>query len=365
MAASAGRRAVPSRSVFRRLAAPLVFGRAVRIEAFRMLADLLEAELSIEGALEVLARTSEMEGRRLRAGIYRGWREALFADRFAETVAGWLPSSEAVVLAGYGRVDLGRLLAGMARVAELSERQRVALWRALAWPLLLAAGLLVLLWAAGGFFVPVIAEVSPPERWPLLASLFGRASVFLYDHDAAVLAGLVVAGLLFRWQLVAWTGPGRALLDAIAPWSLYRTVQGSAFVFVLVEFLGAGVDLNARIFGALEAHAGAYGRSRIAAIRAGMDRGRSLGEAMAASGHGFPDPSLIPVIAALERSPGWEVRLAGFVDRWVARSDRTMNRRAAVLNGVLASLAALVIVGLLDAMFSILSAAGGGPAVGP
>ena len=135
--------------------------------------------------------------------------------------------------------------------------------------------------------------------------------------------------------MVHWTGPGRTVLDRIAPFSLYRTITGSAFLFVALEFLGAGLDLNDRAFEDLKRHASPYARHRIGAIQRGMARGAGLGRAMALAGHGFPDPTLVPVAAALDGAPGWEDKLARFVERWVGRSEDLLKSRAAALNGAL------------------------------
>ena len=343
----------------RTLAAALVLGRKARIDCFRIVADLLEAEFPLERALDVAARTARDQGRPIQARVLRRWRRALVEDRFAETVAGWLPPSEAMILHAYGRIDARLLFAAASRVAELRDRQVAALWKAMAMPLVLAAGLIVLLWAAGGHFVPVLETVSPPERWGTGARLFRDASVWLHANPltfGAVLAGLAAATAA---ATLVWTGPGRTALDRIPPFSLYRTVTGSAFLFVVLEFLAAGVDLNDRAFEALKRPASPYARHRIGAIQRFMARGAGLGRSMALAGHGFPDPSLAPVVAALDGAPEWERKLARFVERWVARSEELLRTRAAALNGALLIAVALVMATGIDALFSILEQAAG------
>ena len=324
-----------------------------------MIADLLEAGFSLERALDVTAQTAKDQGQAGRAGLLGAWRRALLEDRFADAVAGCLPASEAMIFHGYGRVDAGVLFAAAARVAEMRERQLSAVWKALAMPLVLGVGVVLLLWAAGGYFIPVIETVSPPETWSARARLFGSVSTWLHGNSlvfAGVLAGVcAVTG----WAMVAWSGPGRVLLDRIAPFSLYRTVTGSAFLFVVMEFLAAGIDVNDRAFDALKRAASPYARHRIGAIQGFMARGAGLGRSMVLAGHGFPDPSLVPVVAALDGAPGWERKLARFVERWVERSESLLRARAALLNGALLTVAAVVMGSGIDAMFSILEQAAG------
>ena len=345
--------------VLQRLGVALVLGRKARADCFRMIADLLDAGFSLERALEIAAQAAADQGQRARARLLGSWRRALLEDRFADAVAGCLPASEAMIFHAYGRVDAGVLFAAAARVGDMRERQLNAVWKALAMPLVLAVGLVLLLWAAGGYFIPVIETVSPPEQWGQGARLFRSASTWLFANPlvfGGTLAGLTAATAA---AMVAWTGPGRVVLDRIAPFSLYRTLTGSAFLFVVMEFLAAGIDVNDRAFEALKRSASPYARHRIASIQGFMARGAGLGRSMVLAGHGFPDPSLVAVVAALDGVPGWELKLARFVERWVGRSEALLRTRAAALNGALLIVAAGVMGSGIDAMFSILEQAAG------
>ena len=339
----------------RRLHAGLVMGRKARVDCFQTVADLLDAGFELERALDVTARA--MTGGS-RARLIASWRAALPAGRFAEAMAASVPAAEAMIFEAYGKVEAGRLFAAAARVAALRERQMAAVRKALAMPLLLGLALVLMLWAAGGWFVPVLESVVPPERWGPGAGVFRAASLWLFANPlpfAALCAGVGVPVMLV---MLRWTGPGRTALDRIAPFSLYRTVTGSAFLFVVLEFVGAGLDLNDRAFEDLKRRAGAYARHRIGAIQRHMVRGAGLGRAMTLAGHGFPDPALVPVIAALDGVPGWEEKLGRFVGRWVERSEDLLRTRAAGLNAALLILVTLAVAAGIDAMFSILQQAG-------
>ena len=340
----------------RRLHAGLVMGRKARVDCFQTVADLLDAGFELERALDVTALA--LGGRGGRARLIASWRRALPASRFAEAMAASVPAAEAMIFEAYGRVDAGRLFAAAARVAELRERQMAAVRKALAMPVLLGIALVLMLWAAGGWFVPVLESVVPPERWGPAAGLFRAVSLWLFDQPLAF-AGLCAAvAVPVGVAMVHWTGPGRAALDRIAPFSLYRTVTGSAFLFVVLEFLGAGLDLNDRAFEDLKRRAAPYARHRIGAIQRHMVRGAGLGRAMTLAGHGFPDPALVPVVAALDGVPGWEAKLGRFVARWVDRSEDLLRTRAAGLNAALLILVTVAVAAGIDAMFSILQQAG-------
>lgn len=344
--------------MLRGVIASLVLPSRVRIDVFQMIADLLESGMSLEKALDIAAETASVQGQAWRAGVLRKWRDALVAGRFSDTAARWVPPAEAMIFGAYGRVEAGVLFAGAARVAEMRSKQKGAMWKALALPVMLIVGLIVLLWGAGGHFIPVLEGVSDPGTWGMGAQVFRMTSVWLHSNFLLFLA--IVGGLMFCVYLliVYWTGPGRQHADKVAPFSLYRTLTGSAFLFVVLEFVSAGVDVNERTFTAMKKGASPYARHRIDAIQRHMAGGAGFGASMRLAGHGFPDPALVPVVAALDGTAGWERKLGGFVERWVGRSDEVLRSRAALMNGTLLLIVTFVMAGGIDAMFGILQQAG-------
>ena len=87
-----------------------------------------------------------------------------------------------MILGAYGRVDARHLFDGAARVADLQDRQMTAVRSALAMPALLFATLAVMLWGAGGYFMPVLGDLVPADEWPPVAMLFRDASLLLHRH---------------------------------------------------------------------------------------------------------------------------------------------------------------------------------------
>ena len=343
---------------WKKLLGPILLQRRARTDLYATIADLLDAEFALERALAVTERTARDQSRSIEAWILKQWRASLTRGRIAEEISNWVPASEAMIFAAYGRVRANALFAGAHRVAELRDRQTAAVREALAVPLLLTFSVLVVLWGAGGYFIPVFAEILPDERWPPLASAFRAVSEWIHAWPHLLAALIAAAALVLRWILLNWKGRGRELLDRVAPFSIYRTVTGSAFLFVLLEYLAAGLDLNERTFNELKRAASPYTRHRIDAIQIAMSQGKGLGAAMMESGHGFPDPALSPVVAALDGVPEWDIKLARFVDRWIRRSEATMKARSAMLNILLSIFITVVIAGLVQTLFGLMDAAG-------
>lgn len=196
------------------------------------------------------------------------------------------------------------------------------------------------------------------DAWPLIPLAMRDVSLWLYAYPYILASGIAALITFFWFLILAWTGPGRARLDRIAPFSLYRVIVGSAFMFVLLEYLKAGIDLNDRTFEELKKSASRYTRHRIGAIQALMARGKGLGASMIATGHGFPDPKLLRIVESLDGVPGWEVKIQAYIDRWVLRSEALMKARAAVLSNLLYLLATVIAGGAIQTMFTLLTVAG-------
>ncbi len=349
------------RRLFARPWTRLVLGRRARVDAFATLADLAAAGFELEAALAVLADGAAGQRQHARARLFAAWRRDLLSGRFQSRLADTLPAAESTVFAAYGRIEPARLFAAAARVARLRERQVRAIAQALAPPVGLVLFSLALLWLAAGHFIPEMERLVPPEHWPGAAGAVRAAASFLYDHTTAVLvSGVLGLGILLR-LLHAWRGAGRTLADRMAPFSLARTLAGSAFFFTALEFLAAGLDLNDRTFEDLKRHASPYARHRIGTIQAHMARGAGFGRAMTLAGHGFPDPALIPIVAALDGVADGADRLARFAERWTERADSLRARAAGLATGLF-GLVALATGVAIDALFTLMTLAGAVPA---
>lgn len=342
----------------KRIAGGVVLGRQMRVDVYLTIGDLLTSGFALEKALEIVISTLKDESKDVEAWILRHWSTALRRGRFSQEIAVWVPASEAMIFAAYGRVDATALFVGAGRVTEMRDRQIKALVSALAMPVVLFFTLVVMLWGAGGHFIPVMMDLIAEDDWPATSLIVRDVSLWLYAYPY-IFGIAVTAVVAFFWVLILnWTGPGRARFDKIAPFSLYRVVVGSAFMFVLLEYLRAGLDLNDRTFEELKKSASRYTRHRIGAVQTLMSRGKGLGASMIATGNGFPDPKLLRIVEALDGVPGWEVKILAYVNRWVLRSEALMKARASVLSNTLYLLATVMAGGAIQTMFTMLDVAG-------
>ena len=347
----------PGRRLRARLLGMVLLPRRRRVVVFRTVAELLDAGEGVETALAVVASGHRSQGDTIQAWYLERWIDALRTGTFAETVAGAVPTLEGMIFGAYGEIPAERLFVSAAAVAEMRGRQTSALTKALAMPVALFAATAVGLWAAGGWFLPALTTVLPADRWDLVGRWFHAVATWIWNHDLQILVAVSAAAAALAGALSFWTGPGRAAADRFVPFSLHRLLAGSAFLFVALEFTASGIDLYPRGFRRIRRHTTRYATHRIGAIERGMGRGLGFGTAMVEAGHGFPDPELQHVIAALERRAGWEVRAARFVEGWVARSEDMLRIRTAIASHALNAVVALVGAAMLHVMAQAISAA--------
>ena len=333
-------------------------GREERIAIWRLCGNLLESGFEIERAFALVREMYSVQGKRWIAARVGTLERAVKAGQLSEAVGRTASGSEALVFQAFGRTDAVAVFAAAARIAEVQDRLVMALWANLAGPCFLVVALTGMVWGAGALFVPQIADYFPMSDWPAWSRSTGEACMWVADRILwiCIAAG---AGLgTLAWLGAAWTGWGRSLADRVAPFSWMRMVTGLAFLLTAIECVRAGLDLNDRTFAALGRGGSRYVRHRISAIAANMNRGLGFGQAMAATGHGFPEPQLIAVVAALEGMPQWESRLGVFCERWIERAEHMVRTRTLVFNRALLLVVGAATAGGISALFEVLEAAG-------
>ena len=338
------------------------FTREHRIAVWLLCADLLESGFEIEHVLPVVAEVNRVAGRTTVGKLVDGLIPALESGRFREAVGQVAPPAEAMVFAAFGRADAVEVFRSAARIAQVRDRLALVLRRNLAGPVLLTLVTVGLLYGAGAGFVPALEALAPIDTWPVEAQLVGGFCLGFVEHIGVIAAVFVVAVIGVAWAAGSWAGAGRRIADRFVPFSLVRLVTGLSFVLCVVESMRAGLDLDAELFEDLAQGTTPYTRSRILAIGRRMEESGRLGRSMQETGHGFPAPELIPVIAALDGKEGWVERVGKFIDRWVERSEQVVEEGALVVNRALTTVVVLIISGASFVLFGVIQELIGGGA---
>ncbi len=195
--------------------------RAVKGSSFlafnQQLAYLTEAGLPMEQGLRLIAQdmkrgglavTIQQVADELQAG--KGLAEAFATHRGA-----FPPLYGAVLESGVRTGNLPAVLLGLGRHLELLQRLRAAVWRAVAYPLVVFFGVLLMLGILGAVVVPQFREIFEDfdTDVPALTKLVLTVSQYM---PAIVIALVVFAVLLFAGMaLMRAGGKGQVLLDLL------------------------------------------------------------------------------------------------------------------------------------------------------
>ena len=329
------------------------FGPAQRAKTWRLIADLMEAELDLSDALETAATVAREEGRKAVAELLMDIRAALPRGEVEQRMAQYTSGSEALLFRVIGSADATGVFRAAMRLAEQPDRLGKAIKGALAMPALLSVLMGVVFYMLGKELFPALIDVAPIERWSPAAQMIGRFCLWFVGNFYWVLIGLAALILFFRAFLPNYAGPGRAQLDKMLPCSLYRLQVGTGFIFTVTELGRMGETLNSQLLHELATDSSGYLKSRIKAIAFQLTS-RRWGAALKATGHDFPARDLNAVLAALDGKDGWIETFAGFLDRWLEQFDERIKVQTRVLNMILMGAVAATITATMTSTLSVM-----------
>lgn len=264
----------------------------------------------------------------------------------SQALTRWVPYEEASLIAAGSRgAGLSQACDDVVRVIEAQNQIRGALASAVMYPSFLALPLGTLLWMVSDQMIPVMAQVSDPEKWTGSAGVLYQLSYLTTNYGVLFICGLIVATIAFIFSLPRWTGAFRAAIDRGPFYSTYRMVHGSVFLLNLAVMMRAGSGPNEALK-TLAEYANPWLKERIAGARHGLSKGDNLGVALENSGYNFPDKRAIQFIRILAGREGFPEAINKYAARWLANSIKRLQAFAKISFAV-AMLLIGVVMGLI------------------
>ena len=343
---------VPRATGLTRVWRQIRFNRDVREEAWQLLADGLEEEGTDLGEmLEAVARSFRLRGKSTVSDTLLELRAGIGQADLAERLRPYTGSAERILFTGIGHQNAGQLLSGAARILRMELALRKALVNAIAMPVLLVAALFGLVLFFGLELLPALAEVVDFTALSGLQKTVVDVTLALSANPWVPGVGIVGFCGMISFAMHFWTGPGRTQADALPPFSLARVQAGAGFLFAVIEYGRTGEPVHTDLLDRMAAASPPYARSRIRAIsRAYVDAGNNLGAASIQAGQGFPAVQMTTTLEVLWNRPGGIVRAGKRLERWMGRVEDRVKAAMAVLNAVLLTLVAAVLLALLSIM---------------
>lgn len=238
----------------------------------------------------------------------------------------------------------------MSTMVEKTDRMLASIRKALFYP----CGLLLLFSAMLTAFalsaVPVLAELMPPERWPLSGRILYAVSMVITHHGVVIAIALVSCFVAFVLSLPRWTGPLRSWLDRRLPYSLYRDYSGSLLLISLASMMRSGVSLRSALERAMK-FSSPWMRWHIRRVLGNLSRPNAphFGQAFST---GMLSPHMEDRVqdASERRDP-----VEAFVRMGISTVDRMatyIDRRAAQLNSFMLVFCGLVLGLMMVGFFS-------------
>lgn len=329
----------------------------VRLRLYRKIATMLANGLPLLRILDELGSRASSQGRKpaqpLAIALAEWKRAVQNGQPLAEGMRDWVPRAEQLVILAAeqsGRLESG--LAAVIDVVQASRKIRASIAGGVAYPALVLTVILAYMYLFGSLVVPEFARVSDPTRWRGSALALYQTSSWVRNWMPLLVLLLVALGFGFLHTLPRWRGNVRILADRLPPYSVYRMVQGSGFLFAFSALLSAGITVEKSLLRLCES-ANPWMRERLEGALLGVKSGLNCGEALKNAGYAFPSPEIVDDLCIHAEYRGFPEVLRMVADEWLEDGVAQISQQMRVLNGMAIALLAGVIAFLVSGMFSI------------
>lgn len=318
------------------------FSGEYRTRFYDALRFMLENNISLRDALDKMRNAWTDFGQKwhpfaeLTDDLTGALRENAGDNTLDATLARWLPADEAAVLsAGIHGGDLPGALQFATELTGARKRIMASVTQMSIYPLGLAVMLTGTLFVVNEKLIPVLSRMSATESWDGVLGALWKLTRFLDQWGMACGAGLVSLIVLITYSVPRLTHPLplRKALDNWLPWSLYRDIQGAAFLLNLAALMKAGVGAGGALL-LLDRTASPWLSQRLLAAHACLRQGVGPGQALRDCGMDFPSREAVNFLSLLDGDGATDI-IANYGRRWLEQSLDNINQRAVRLRLVM------------------------------
>lgn len=324
------------------------FDARQRVRVYKQLADMLTNNVRIEQLLQELYDRASKKGEKpneAAALMFDAWRLGVKrGSRLADSMGDWIPPTDRmIILAGEESGNLPGALRSLVRVTEASRKIKSAATFGMLYPIGLMLAMAAYLWMFGTQVIPQFTSMFPLSKFsPTARAFFTFAQTTVsWGPWIALTAVAVVVGVAY--SLPRLTGPIRIVLDRFPPYSTYRLIVGTGFLFALAEMLNANIRVKQALTDIADLST-PYLQERLDAYITSLAAGGHVGAALETSGFNFPDKEIVEDLN-LYATLGGNVSdaLNSVSDTWITEGVARVEAQI----GVLKSIAMLCVIGLL------------------
>lgn len=325
-------------------------GLASRLKLWRKLSKLLGNNVPIKKALESMleSRLRVSKTDTIAIAISAWLVSTNNGVRFSVAIDGWVSDNEIMLLsAGEQSGSLRGALESCVKLMVSGKKIKSTIISGITYPaflIMMAFGVLLLF---GYKVIPVFSAIVGDDKWTGMAGMMVSISHWVQNYLVFAAIAVIVIIAVFFWTLPRWVGKYRVIADRYVPWSVYRMIQGSAWMIALAAMIDAGMRIETAL-DEMRKRANPWLASRIASCLVGMRSGFTVGESLSNSGMEFPDREIIDDLVVYSSLSGFDDALKKIGDEWLEDGvDR--------IKGVMAVLFSMFVVldaGILAFMFA-------------
>lgn len=317
------------------LSCKLAFNSAVRMRTWKKMSVQMKNGISPDESLSLLRDQAAARKSPL-AALYARILSVKKSGHELGTALTGFASPEEILLISSGQ-SAGRLPESLLMATELLEAKkkiRAAVMGVVTYPLFLLSLCIVILLIIAVQVIPELAALSDPRKWTGMSAALYAVSNFVVSWKGIVsLLAFIALIIGVGVTLPVWTGPIRRNVDGLPPWSMYRLVTGSVWLFTVSTLMRSGLQLSHIMGDMLESsQLTPYLRERVRAIFAQTSAGKNLGDAMFECGMDFPDPEVVDELRTYAALPGFQERLFDISSQWMQGGIEAIQQKSQIFS---------------------------------
>lgn len=333
------------------------FNEQTRLRLYRKLAKMLGSGLPMLKVLEELHQRASQNGEKPNeplAVVLDDCRRAVQNGRLlSEGLESWIPQNEQmIILAGEQAGRLESTLSAVIQVVQSSKKIKSVIFGGIAYPVSVFILILAYIHIFGTKVIPEFARMVDPSAWKGAAKSLHVMSLFVQSYMVFLVLFFITLVVVIVASMPRWTGSLRAWFDKVAPYSIYRLVNGSGFLLSFSALQFAGVTVERSLI-RLSDMASPWMRERLDGALMGVKSGLNCGEALRNSGYGFPSDEVIDDLCVYAEYKGFAEALQTLADEWIEEGIEQVSIQMKILNSVAIIALAMVIGWLVTGFFGI------------
>lgn len=337
------------------LIATLSFRGSERERCWKKTGHLLQAtHISVEQHFRTLQERAKKDKKSVALVYGHIVRQMAEGRTISEAIARYATPEEVMLIEAAQTAGERYLAEGFLKAAKLMKQKhriRGMLIKQLTYPTFLLITVVGFLVFIAKFIVPQLTALADPETWTGASAALYAVSSFVSSWKGIVTGiGILLLGFAVAYSMKHMTGRIRDFADRLPPWSVYRLICGSSWLYATALMLHTrNLKLETILRRLLNNRATSpYMKSRLSPIHAKTLLGLNLGDAMYGTKTRWPDAVIADEFRTYAALPNFNELLGGIAEEVMNDSMEKIERGVGAL-GVLAIFLLVIIIALLVA----------------